>query len=68
MWEVEKLLAEDSELTVIHLVRDPRGISVSRRDIDFPFNCAAFCNRFNKDSEMSARLKEKYPRESTQIL
>ena len=61
MWEVEKLLAEDPELRVIHLVRDPRGVYISRRAVGYYFRDGPFCARFNADSRMSAQLQVKYP-------
>ena len=64
MWEVEKLLFEDPELKVIHLVRDPRGVYVSRRAVRYYFADAPFCARLNADASMSSELQVKYPGES----
>ncbi|GFO44749.1 carbohydrate sulfotransferase [Plakobranchus ocellatus] len=61
MWEVEKLLAEDKDLKVIHLVRDPRGVSVSRGAVRYQFAESSFCNRLNRDSQLSAELQVRYP-------
>lgn len=61
MWEVEKLLAADPDLKVIHLVRDPRGVYISRMAARYYFAEGPFCARLNEDAKKSAELQVKYP-------
>ncbi|XP_005103643.1 carbohydrate sulfotransferase 6 [Aplysia californica] len=61
MWEVEELLSNDPDLKVIHLVRDPRGVAVSRWDAHYFFYYISFCIRLNTDAKDSARMQSIFP-------
>ena len=60
------LLEMDSDLKVVHLVRDPRGVLNSRQALgwyqnDFDKQIEFWCNDMNNEADTYSQLAAKYP-------
>lgn len=61
MWELDILLSCQSDLKIIQLVGDPRGVAESRLKVDYQWSPETFCHRFNTDAIISSQLHSHYP-------
>ena len=78
MASVEKLLEHLPNLRVIHLLRDPRGVALSRSGTEWSSGqsgksdivkaAAMFCEVASKDIKKRLELEEKYPGAFSQVI
>ncbi|XP_012944711.1 carbohydrate sulfotransferase 4 [Aplysia californica] len=61
MEESEKSMRCDPGVKVIHLVRDPRPVFLSREAMHYYFDASTFCQRVARDARESLRLQKIYP-------
>ena len=78
MGSVEKLLENIPNLRVIHLLRDPRGVALSRRGVENNAGVSGkgsivqtarmYCEVAAKDLKIRRRLEERFPGAITQVI